>query len=207
VRITGIPTGARLISERTAASIEAPGGKFWKSAWTPMGGLAAVADAAYRQHIYIDTKFYDDLKDTPVRLRTTVALTLLGDRESKAIAAQGRTGHLQGDAFCFAGPGPFVHNIIVGCTWPGGAPPRAYVQARSTQTNVLVESLVSRDGSYAAFPLDGSMWSTASAVLTVAEPGELRLETWRALAHFERELDIPQIRLSDFAIRRITDLK
>jgi hypothetical protein len=81
------------------------------------------------------------------------------------------------------------------------------VQARSTQTNVLVESLVSRDGSYAAFPLDGSMWSTASAVLTVAEPGELRLETWRALAHFERELDIPQIRLSDFAIRRITDLK
>jgi len=216
IRITGIPAGTRAVSERVATTIEAPGGKTWSSGWTSTGAIAnpnpledshAIrADGAYRQHLYVDAEFYRAVKDAPVHLHASVAVTLLGERQSAPISARGRTGHLPGDGICGAGPGPFPSNVVVFCDWPGQAPARVYVQARSLKNGQTLESLLLPAGPYAPYPTDGSMWSGAETMFTAPpEPVEMKLETWRAIGHFERELDIPQIRLSDYAVRRITD--
>jgi hypothetical protein len=52
----------------------------------------------------------------------------------------------------------------------------------------------------------GSIWDAdATLVSPPPEPLEMELVTWQAVARFERELDIPQIRLKDYAVHRITD--
>lgn len=215
ILVTGIPAGVQIIGERIAAAIEAPGGRSWRSAWTATGGLAGVnpledsrlirADGPSWQYLNVDRSFYRAVKDTPVEIHTSVALTLLGDPQSAPLAAQGRTRDLPRGGLCYVGQG-LRSNLIVSCTWPMRAPARAYVAARSVQTGQALESLLTPAGSYSPYPTSGSVWDQAAAMFSAPpEPLELKLETWQALAHFERDLDIPAIRLSDYVVRRITD--
>jgi len=231
VGITGIPPGTHLISERIATTIEAPGGNTWRSGWTSTGAIANPeplddsrvirGDGPYRGHLYVDAEFYRAVKDTLVHLHASVAFTLLGEAQSAPISASGRT-HLPGDGICQAAPvmmsrvqyragrEEFFNNLLVYCVWPGQAPARADVQTRSLnlKTGQQWGTPLSPPGSYAPYPSDGSVWSGASTVVTVRpEPVEMKLETWRAIAHFERDLDIPHIRLADFDVPLITDPK
>jgi hypothetical protein len=228
--ITGIPPGAHLISERITTTIEAPGGDTWRSGWTTTGAIANPnplddshvirADGAYRGHLYVDAQFYRASKGVQVHLHASVALTLLGEVQSAPISASGRT-HLPGDGICRVAPvmmsrvqyrargrAEFFNNLLAYCLWPAQAPARADVQTRSSKTGQEWGTPLFPPGSYAPFPIDGSVWSSAAAIISVRpEPVEMRLETWKAIAHFERDLDIPQIRLADYAVPSITDPK
>jgi len=230
VSITGIPAGTHLISERIATTIEAPGGNTWRSGWTSTGAIAnrdplddsrvIRADGPYRGHLYVDAEFCRAVKDTPVHLHASVALTLLGEAQSAPISALGST-HLPGDGICRVAPVmmsrvqyqargkvEFFNNLLVYCLWPGQAPARADVQTRSLKSGQEWGTPLFPPGAYAPYPSDGSVWSDASAIITVRpEPVEMKLETWRAIAHLERDLDITHIRLADYAVPLITDPK
>ena len=71
-----------------------------------------------------------------------------------------------------------------------------------------MESLLGAALSYAPYPTDGAVWSGDATIVSVPpNQVEMKLETWQAMGHFERDMDIPQIRLSDYAVGRITDPK
>ena len=218
VSVDALPTGAMVMSERIAASIDGPLGEKWNSGWRATTGAIGSpnpledsrvmrSDGVYRLVIYVETAFYNRVKDAPVHVRARAALTLLGQRETATLAAHGRTRNLPEDGICAAGPGPFAGNFIVECAWPGTAPARAYVQASSSAAGQAVEGRLTPAGSYASFRTDGAAWSGAGTVVSVAPaPAEMKLETWQAMGHCERDVDIPRIRLADYALRRITDL-
>jgi hypothetical protein len=79
------------------------------------------------------------------------------------------------------------------------------VVAKSSRSGQTFASLLST-GFGSPYPMDGSVWERTSTLFSVPATLEMQLETWQAVARFERDLDIPQIRLSDYAVRRITDM-
>lgn len=193
--VTGLPARTRIISERIASTISAPGGKSWQSGWSlnsniagrnPLEDERAIrADGPGWTYLAVDRAFYQAVKDTPVEVHISIALALLGQPESAPLTFPGLTGHLPGDGLCSVDPGPF-RSLTANCAWPLGSPARAYITAGS------LESLLAPAASY-------SLWHRAATVFSSPpEPRELRLETWQALAHFESDLDFHSIRLSDY---------
>lgn len=215
VLLSGIPAGTEVVSERIAARIEAPNGRSWASAWTRKGGLYRTTplvdpyvipgDGPYWEYVNLDDGFYQSVKDTPVHVHTTVALTLLGERQTAPLATRDRNEYQSRDGVCRVDPGPFA-KLIVSCAWLGHAPARSYVTAVSIRTGQTFASLISA-GSGDPFPLNGSVWQRGGALFSPPPvTHEMDLETWQAVAHFDRDLDLPQIRLADYAVRRITDM-
>ncbi len=88
IAITGIPTGAGIVTERVRATIDAPGGGHWDSGWRFAGGIVGrgelqagqrliTAHNDYWLELNIDSPFYDraNLQEAPVRVRSTAAFT------------------------------------------------------------------------------------------------------------------------------------
>jgi hypothetical protein len=215
ILMTGIPAGTEVVCERIAARIEAPDGRSWASAWTRKGGLYRTTplvdpyvipgDGPYWEYVNLDDGFYQSVKDTPVHLHTSVALTLLGERQTAPLATRDRNEYYSADGMCRVDPGPFA-KLMVSCAWLGHAPARSYVTAVSIRNGQTFASLISA-GSGDPFPLNGSVWERDSTLFSPPPAThEMDLETWQAVAYFDRDLDIPQIRLADYAVRRITDM-
>jgi hypothetical protein len=193
--VTGIPAGARIVSERMAATISARGGKSWQSGWSTNSNIAARnplederairADGPGWAYLAVDRAFYQAVKDDPVEVHASIAVTLLGERQSALLAFPGKTKKLPGDGLCTVDPGPF-RNLAANCAWPLGNPARAYITAGS------LESLLTPAASY-------GLWHRAATVFSPPpEPRELRLETWQAIDHFQSDLYWHSIRLSDY---------
>ena len=215
ILVTGIPTGTEVVCERIAAQIEAPEGRSWTSTWTPVGGVYSTTpledahvipkDGSYWEYVNVDETFYQAVKDVPVHVHATVALTLLGERKTAALVTRDRNESSMDEGICRVSPGPFA-KLIVSCGWLAHTPARSYVTAVSIQNGQVYSSLIAA-GSGGPSSLLGSAWEKASTLFSPPPAThEMRLETWQAVAHFERDLDIPQIRLADYAVRKITDM-
>jgi hypothetical protein len=215
ILMTGIPVGTAVVCERIAARIETPDGRSWASAWTQVGGLYSTTpledahviarDGAYWEYVAVDETFYQSAKDRPVHMHATVALTLLGDRRFTPLATRDRNQSSLDGGMCRVGPGPFG-KLIVSCAWLARSPARSYVTAIPVHNGQTYSSLISSGPAspYASF---GSVWQRASTLFShPPATHEMDLETWQALAHFERELDLPHIRLSDYRASRISDM-
>jgi len=215
ILMNGIPADTEVVCERVAARIEAPDGRSWASAWTRKGGLYRTtpledpyvipSDGPYWEYVNLDDGFYQSVKDTAVHLHTTVALTLLGERQTALLATRDRNEYHSGEGMCRVFPGPFA-KLEVFCAWVGHAPARSYVTAVSIRNGQTFASLISA-GSGDPFPMNGSVWDRGQTLFSPPPAThEMDLETWQAVAHFDRDLDIPQIRLAGYAVRRITDM-
>jgi hypothetical protein len=215
ILMTGIPAGTEVVCERITARIEAPNGGSWGSDWTRKGGLYRTAPledpyvipsgGPYWEYLNLDDGFYQSVKGKPVHLHTTVALTLLGERQTAALATRDRNEYYSADGMCRVFPGPFA-KLEVFCAWLGHAPARSYVTAVSIHNGQRFASLIS-SGSGDPFPMNGSVWERGGTLFSPPPAThEMDLETWQAVTHFDRDLDVPQIRLADYAVRRITDM-
>ncbi len=217
VRVSGIPDGASVITERISANIETKDGTRWNSGWVPAGGLTPAGStrdldlirAAGPAWLYVnvDRSFYRAVQDSPVQIDVSLALVLLKDRAAASLSAPGRTAHLPQEGICELIPGPplsngvrGVRNLIAFCGWPGSGPAYAALRTGPSETPL-------RYGSQAPLWPQGSVWQRESALFSVREGVDVRLETWRAAAYFDRDLTIPQIRLKDYAAPRATDLE
>jgi hypothetical protein len=223
-RVTGIPAGTAVVGARIAAAVEA-GGATWRTGWTRHGGMTGAdpsrdvhmirADGPCRLYIDVDRAFYQAVKETPARVHISVALTLLGGRETARIRPGGRTSGLPGEGICdvTAGGVPMpagvkgirdMRNLLVACAWPWPGPGRAYVRATLPHSGPTVENLLPT-GSRGALPVR-SVRQQGSSIFPVREGAvDLDVETWRAAAYLERDLEIPAIRLRDYAAPRATD--
>jgi hypothetical protein len=226
IRVSGIPAGAAVVSKRAAVTIEGEGGRRWSSGWTPDDAIAAVdpledrrlirADGPAWQYLNVDRAFCEAVHDTPVRIHVSVALVLLGGARTTGIIAAGRTDHLPMDGICevrqVAVPLPGRVRGIEGigylgvfCAWPRPGPERAYLRTGVPTAGDGSHASLLVAGSGGPLSLDQSVWQRGAAIVPVREAPRFSLETWRAEAWLERSFDIDGVRLSGYAVPRITD--
>src|SRR5579871_361546 len=214
VQLAGVPPGTQLVGEAITTRISGPDGRSWASSWTRKGGLYRTTslddpmlipgDGNYWEFVNVDRAFYESVKNSPVDVHTTVAITLLGERKSAVLATRESNQYHSDDGICRVDPGPFA-KLLVTCAWVGRAPGRSYVTAISLRNGQKFASLIST-GSGSPLPWYGSAWWSDMTLFTPPPAThEMDLETWQAVARFDRELDVPQVRLAGYVARRITD--
>jgi hypothetical protein len=210
VTLGPLPPGTAVTSDRIFVAVETPDGKSWNSNWVWPGGLrdpnnphdetrTFMRGAAYQEDLSIDPEFYRAVRDQHVRLRTILALTLLGDQKVASVSPAGRSGPLAGEAVCFSSS--LTDRSFVHCSWPLQMPARSYLRVCSQASRRVLEWKSFGTGSYGP-SIGSSPWeSNAVDFPTPHMAFDLQLETWQAVAHFERTLDIPLIRLADYEVR------
>jgi len=156
----------------------------------------ASADECW-QYINIDPEFYAALR-TPVRMHITWVFTLFSQPEVTI---------LRGGLPPVPGGGSCRGEVPVSCVWPGQAPQVNSVRVRSVATGAFTDQLLfpwlssNPVASYGPYPSTASFWQTISqgGWSPVPPLSEISLRSRRAVAHFERDLDI---RIDDATWRR-----
>jgi hypothetical protein len=210
VRVTGVPAGAELYFDRAIVTLTTSDGRAWTSGWDPLqlSGFAITQSTGvegqfltsrdeFWQCVNIDPAFYAALR-TPVHMHITWALTLFSQAEVSTLGRRLRS--VSGGGSCWS-------DMPVSCMWPGQAPQMNSVRVRSIPTGVSTDfpmhfgTSSSPVASYGPIPSTVSLWQTAhqSGFSPVPPPTEISVVSRRAIAHFERDLDI---RIDDSVWRR-----
>ncbi len=223
VRVTGIPPGMALYSDRAAVTISAPKGERWNSGWDSLNQLLRLVgkiyspdrrqvfamteervlagDGEYWLYLMVDRSFYRRVLPGPMHLHAQLALTLLSPQQITPLALRDGAQAVPDDGFCSFRPRSRF--LEAHCLWPGRAPACSHLhlrpgrivrppgQAYLSITNQEQE----RVGSYAPYPTSDGLWQGYVPGLS-ADPPPLGIDliTRRAVAHFERDLDIPDLR-------------
>lgn len=197
---SGVPPGMAVLRERTAITIEAGGGLRWRSGWWPAPlaehGVLHGNGPAW-QYLAADREFFETVKNEPVHLLVRAAFTLFdAPAETRVpVPAQGRwvadVGFCWTSAARFTCFAPFAHAAWVDAE--GHPPPPAAAEPIMLRPEM----------SYAPYPTGAGfgLWTTDLDEFWPYEKHwtEIAIRTRRAVAHFERDLDIPEIRLARYA--------
>jgi hypothetical protein len=185
VEVTGVTEGLRVISDRIHTTIEFESGE----GWSPHDPFLQHSSDGYREILFVDRTIFEKPKDHPVRIRSTLYLTLWGPR-SRVIQLGIRPVQLPGVGLC----SEFVmaQDVFAQCVSPMREPSNLLV----VKLGLGGENPFFAGTSYSPFPADSSIgpihgsWRSAAAndSLTVLEP----------LAHFRRDLDLRGIYLADY---------
>jgi hypothetical protein len=224
LRVSGIPSGSGVVSERAAVTLEGSRGQRWSSGWLPEGVLIGAdpltdvrfiqADGLAWQYLDVDRAFYQAVKDTPARIHVSIALTLLSDARSGAVQGYSRTGRVPLDGICEARPiqtfskdlrgARGARNVGVSCAWPQPGPERAYVRASSPSQPEHSHALMASEA-MSLFSVNQPVWRHEVATLAVRGADlQFIVETWRASGRLERSFDISGLRLKDYVAPRAT---
>ena len=216
VRITGIPDGMKILNERVAVSAESPGGSRWSSGWNDLGrtlhpggnGPLLPADGEYWQYVYIDRAYFAQTRNAPVHLKTTAAFTLLSKPRTTRLKPPTVAQPVADFGFCTARANAGgISNTIRGsmslvCLSPIQHADWVLVRTQSRRTGQFQTAGTRQDVSYSPYPTDVSavLWTDVRAAMLVIDPSDLDfvLEARHAEAHFERTLNIPEIRLDQY---------
>jgi hypothetical protein len=209
VRVTGIPAGMELYSDRATVTLTTSDGGTWMSGWDSLHKLIRVTDGMPTrsgeeqfvtagdecwQYLNIDSSFYSTGRK-PVRMRISWDMTLFSQPEVTAMARGRRVRSVPGGGSCWSNG-----TLPVLCVWPGQGPQVNFVRIRSIPTGAFTDyslspTISSSPGtSYGPYPTGGSIWQMASSLMyntLPPPPTEISLWSRRAVAHFERDLDIP----------------
>jgi hypothetical protein len=205
VRVTGIPEGMALCSERATVTADAPAHARWSSGWDSLNSLwlgrgqagmeterFLPGDGEYWLYLNIHSSFYGRAGSRPLHLHARLALTLLSPEQVSPLTLR-EGAQAANDGFCWV----TARNgqVESSCSWPVRTPARLGLRLRSGGTNLPLTSwggeLV---GSYGPYPTSGGLWQWADRNGSMDPPlAGIELVTQRAVAHFERELDIPAL--------------
>jgi hypothetical protein len=210
IRVTGIPDGLEVYSERIKIALHAADGADWNSALDPYNVIqdrALEPEAIYRRlpgkgepywlTANIDKSFYHDHGDEPVHVHATVAFTMLGRAQTTTVSRRGEPQAVAGDGVCeFSKHEPSVRVL---CIAPLRKPALTVIRFEPPAEGYPFVSL-------AHPPTGGSdqggfgIWRVVQNGAMTAPPGPFAasVEIRQAVGHFERELDMPAVRLKEF---------
>jgi hypothetical protein len=86
LQIAGLPEGTDIESDMARAMIDVPGGRSWQNYANFAYSHSAAKSSEAR--FYMTTRFFDEIKSTPVTLRFSVLLTLLRDQGTVKVPLQ-----------------------------------------------------------------------------------------------------------------------
>ncbi|HTX36051.1 MAG TPA: hypothetical protein VME43_13565 [Bryobacteraceae bacterium] len=199
VQLTGIPDGMAVLGEHTATSVQAPGGDWRNSGWQPP--LAEVRtlhlDGPFWLSMAVDRGFLGSFKDRPVHLRVRAAFTLFGPSSSAILPVPVMARWVNEVGFCQTSPARFT------CFSPYAHAAWVEAEARPTPPASPEPVPMRPEISYAPYPTSFGfgLWETdLDAMWMRPMPWkEIAVQTRPARAHFELDLDIPEIRLAPYS--------
>jgi hypothetical protein len=208
VRVTGIPHGMALYSERATVTVATPDGEWWNSGWDSLDRLFRVigtqgvsmederllsGDGEYWLYVNIDQSFYRKFGSGPIHLHARMALTLLSREQITPLVVREGAQAVSNDGFCWVASRK--RQFETACSWPARTPARFGFRLRSGSTNLRPGSWWGDTvGSYGPYPTSGGLWQWADQYATMDPPSAgIDLVTRTAVAHFERDLDIPAV--------------
>jgi hypothetical protein len=206
VRVTGIPDGMALLSDRATVSVDTLQGERWSSGWDSLNRLFRVigtpgartedeqllpGDGEYGLYLNIDRSFLRRASSVPVHLHARMALTLLSPEQTTPLALREGAQAVSNDGFCWVTSRK--RQFETACSWVVRTPARLGFRLRPDGTNLPpASSWGDKVGSYGPYPTSGGLWQDADqSVTTDSRPLGIDLVTRTAVAHFERDLDIP----------------
>jgi hypothetical protein len=213
-----------LYSDRATVTVTTPNGQRWNSGWDSLNELVRLVgtirgvhphdpvfalteervlagDGEYWLYLMVDRSFYRRVRSGPMHLHAQLALTLLSPAQTTPLAPRDGPQAVQNDGFCLVRWRSLY--LQTDCQWPGRAPACLHLHLRPGPTVrppgqaylSIANEEQDRVGSYAPFPTSGELWQWDSPGLNAnVPPLGADLVTRQAVAHFERDLDIPDLK-------------
>ena len=189
IRFYGLPSGTTAVGDVMLGELTPPNGRPLKTLlW-----FGASQDAMAWNDAFVERSLFEQIKGRPMRLHLNVYLTVLGDAHTVSVPLGGGPYRVPGVGMCEFFPGGFGDTFL-SCWAPFRQPPY-----------VLPQFDINPHGYRARredtpFPAGGGINPIAESVWGVPKTATtLTMTTMQPLAHLRRELDIPNVRLADFA--------
>jgi hypothetical protein len=212
VSVTGIPDGMEAYSERIEIALRAPDGAAWNSGWDPynvLHGDNSSTSAVYRLvpgkggpywlFAHVDESFLGVHGSEPLHVHATVAFTMLGRPQTKLVSRWGTPLAIAGNGVCEFSK--FPSNVSGLCVTPLRKPALTVIRIQPLPSGSPNEApALDRDPGGNANYGEFGIWRVwQQAWMTVPRgPFAMSVEVRQAVAHFERELDMPGVRLKEY---------
>jgi len=191
IRVRGIPAGMVLRPDALIVTLEAPDGTvklFDSGPWSPEEGLGP----SHWPRILLGGRFFEKIKDQPVRLYGSAFATLFGNQRQTPIPYDAKRLAVAGAGLCDASRTETLTRVT--CRYPFRIAPDA-VTIFFGQTGEDTGQLLS----YSPFPaqLGSSPVNLLNDFVRKAIPGPPVVVTAEPLAHLRRDFEIKNLRLSE----------
>jgi hypothetical protein len=209
IHVTGVPDGMRMYSERIQMSVTEPHGAIWESGWDYQSDIRRDDDlqgdprllsdgaAPCSLNLKLDRAVYLRIVETPVHLHVRVAFTLLSRPTRIKLDSQRRGQSMPSGGFCVQGRNASL--VTVSCAGPFHKPAASAIRFQPLPSGEpqLYENIWAQQGATEPTPVFTIWESPVSGVgyRPPTGPFDVYVETREAIAHFERDLDIPGILL------------
>jgi hypothetical protein len=194
LNVTGLAPGMDVISDDVDVSLTAEGQT--RDLEQNISSTLEHQPDGYRQTLLIDRAIFDRLKGQRVRLQVTQYLTLLGNPVSRIVEFRGKPVGVPGVGLC-SGWGPDLYKFVY-CVSPLREASNVLVMERPGQRGRFFN-----ETSYSPLPADASTfplhWHQTSFGPLTDFP-QATLISLEPLAHFRREIDLPDIDLADYVM-------
>jgi hypothetical protein len=212
IRVTGIPDGLEIYSERIIIALHATYGQVWSSGWdfyNTIQDRAAETEPFYRRlpgegepywlNANIDAAFYHDHGDEPVQVHATVAFTMLGRAQTTTINRWGEPQAVGGNGVCEFSKREGTLAAL--CIAPLRKPALTAIRFEPLPSD-YPNGYPSPYGQPSGVEDLGEfgVWRVSQNATMPAppEPVAMSIEIRQAVAHFERELDMSGVRLKEY---------
>jgi hypothetical protein len=217
VRVAGIPPGRQLMSERVSIAIRTPGATTWKTGWRYRNELAKRTvwrnsndwlqeDGPYWLSFDLPTAYFERVKDKPASLLVNIALSEFTDPAVTELPIRPREYPVPGVGHC--GVETIVAYTRVSCVAPFERRVATDFRIQPHNGGQRWETSGCCTVSYGPLKVDGnfSVWSDAGSIPSGPEQllpdDQVAVEVRRPLSHFEREIEIRDIRLARYGGRQ-----
>ena len=207
VNVQGLGGGDLLDADRASARLVAPDGRTFELGQTPQ--FRNLHGGTIHQSIAVPRETWSVVKDQPVRLEIDYSLTMLKPLTDHAIPARGGNQWVPGAGRCATRMNSDDTEIEAACLALGDIPcVTTFIQNAPTGAIIAPDHGCTPD--YAPYfgRLGGDSLSRSFANFLVEgmKPSELKdaqviVRVYRPVAHFTRQVVIPNIRLSDWTAK------
>ena len=203
VRVTGIPAGMAVVSERARATAVTSSGQVRSTGWDSLNRVFQVVGSQFasRQeeavvsggddawlYLNIDRSLAALTDGQAVGFRADIVFSLLSAVETTPLEAYGRPTHLRDGGVCWS---ESRKGLAVVCSWPVEQPGVVFIRHNTPGASTGPDSPLSMAAGTTG-PLAESLyvWQTASTELLFGGEAPAVIVTRRTVAHFERSVDI-----------------
>ena len=205
LNVTALPLGMSAKPEGFSVQLEAPDGAMWHT----HQGLVNDADNMGQElslHFTVDGAFYRKIKDEPMRVRGSLYLTILGNRQTARVPFGDRSVLVPRVGVC-AASGANRQSYFLICSSAFRSPPvlvsYRFMQSTKGGTEDLLAPTQPRAISYSPFPAEpGIIPVSQDFTFSIARmaPSEATVDTVAPLAYIQRNFEIQNLRLGDFQL-------
>lgn len=204
LKVTALPVGMSAKPEGFSVQLEAPDGTMWH---TDQGLVSDAGDMGqeFSLQVTVDGAFYKRVKDEPMRVRGSLYLTILGNRQTARVPFGDQSVLVPHVGVCAASGGANRQSYFLICSSAFRSPPvlvsYRFMQSAKEATEDVPTHTQPRPISYSPFPAEpGIIPVTQDFTFSIARVAlsEAMVDTVEPLAYVQRNFEIDNLRLGDF---------